>query len=377
MNTTVTPEAPEIEQTGTPAQPETPGTTRRFGLPKRPQSAPDGVTEVLPKAPKRPKAPGRPGGAPNGTPPAGGARPPKTPRVPSLPVLPTAPRQLAPRDARWWIGAGILTVSLLLLGFVAHVAVLSAFQHHRAQDLAYQELRTALAKAEAPVGQLNVDEEMVPIGTPVALLSIPAIGLDEVVSQGTTASALRSGPGHRRDSVMPGQAGTSVIFGRQTTYGGPFGDLTKLQPGDQITVVTGQGQQTYAVFGLRRAGDPLPEPLRSGSGRLELVTAAGLALFPDGALHVDAELISTVQQTPSSVMAYQALPPDEKAMGQDSDAWLAAFFALLLFIAAGITLWWLWTAWGRWQTWLVGIPLMLVLGVTSADAVMNALPNLL
>ncbi|WP_164861745.1 sortase domain-containing protein, partial [Microbacterium sp. CPCC 204701] len=277
----------------------------------------------------------------------------------------------------WWVGAAVLTVSLLLLGFVAHVAFFSALQHQRAQGIAYDELRTTLAEASTPVGQLNGDEELVPAGTPVAMLSIPAIGLGEVVAESTTSDVLRSGVGHRRDSVMPGQRGTSVLLGRQITYGGPFGALARLQPGDEITITSGQGEHTYRVFGLRRAGDPLPEPLAAGEGRLELQTADGLALFPAGVLYVDAELVSEVQETPSRVLAYPALPIDERAMGQDSSAWFLAFFGLVFFAAAGVGLWWLWTRWGRWHTWLVGVPIVLALGTATADAVMNALPNLL
>ncbi|GAA3819185.1 sortase [Cellulomonas soli] len=266
---------------------------------------------------------------------------------------------------------------MTLLAFVAHVAVLSTFQHHRAQTLAYGDLRTALAKAEAPTGQLDLREDLVAAGTPVAWLQIPSIELSEVVLEGSTAEVLRSGPGHRRDSVLPGQPGTAVVLGRQLTYGGPFGDLSRLQPGDEITVTTGQGASTYRVFGLRRAGDPLPEALRSGEGRLELLTADGLALLPDGVLHVDAELVSEPYDASSRVMAYAALPAAERAMGQDREAWTLVVFVLLLLVGAGAATWWLWTRWGRWHAWVVGVPVLLALGVTGADAVMGALPNLL
>ncbi|WP_167047046.1 sortase [Salinibacterium sp. ZJ454] len=319
------------------------------------------VTEVL-----RPVRPARPTG--------GGSRPPRPPR---LRRLPTAPRPKAPRDTRWWAGAGLLAVSLLLVAFVAQVAVVSSLQHHRAQTLAYDTLRTTLAKAEAPIGQLDLTEELVPAGTPVGLLEIPSIGLSETILEGTSSDVLRSGAGHRRDSVMPGQAGTAVVLGRQVAYGGPFGSLARLQPGDIVKVTTGQGDHEYRVVSLRRAGDPMPEELRAGQGRLELQTADGLALFPSGVLHVDAELISETQANPSRVMGYAALPAAERAMGQASGGWFAVFFALVFFTAAAIGVWWLWTSWGRWHAWLVGVPVLLTLGVITADTVMDALPNLL
>ncbi|WP_375385429.1 sortase [uncultured Microbacterium sp.] len=324
------------------------------------------VTEVIRREPA-PRQPRRP--AP--------ARPPRTPRRPRSRLPAPAPRTPAPRDGRWWLGAAILTASLLLLSFVAHVAVLSTAQHYRAQTIAYSALREGLAKAETPVGQLVGEEDMTPIGTPVGLLEAPSIGLSEVMLEGSSSEVLRSGIGHRRDSVMPGQAGTAVVLGRQLAYGGPFSQVNRLVPGDEITVTTGQGTNTFRVVSLRRAGDPMPQALGRGEGRLELQTADGLALFPSGVLHVDADLVSKAQQTPSRVMSYPALPPDERAMGQNGAAWFSAFFAFVFFAAAGIGMWWLWRSWGRWHAWLVGVPVLIVLGVTTSDLVMNALPNLL
>ncbi|GAA2184756.1 sortase [Brooklawnia cerclae] len=281
------------------------------------------------------------------------------------------------RNGRWWFGVVELTISLLLLAFVFHATLFTSFQFRAAQSNAYDQLRTELAKAETPTGPLNTDENLVVAGSPVALLQAPSIGLSVTVLEGSSSEVLRSGAGHRRDTVMPGQPGTTVILGRQLTYGGPFGSLKDLQPGDEITVTTGQGVSVYRVFGLRRAGDPLPEALQSGQGRLELMTADGLALFPSGVLHVDAELITKTNKAAAQVIAYSALPAGEKAMGQDQGAWFIAFFWGVFFVLAGVTVAWLWRNWGKWHAWVVGIPVLLALGVTTADAVMNALPNLL
>ncbi|MDR1152830.1 MAG: class E sortase [Bifidobacteriaceae bacterium] len=270
-----------------------------------------------------------------------------------------------------------MTVSALILAFVAHAAVLSGLQHRRAQLIAYGELRSTLAKAETPVGQLDYAGEMVAPGTPIALLEIPAIGLTEVIREGSSAEVLRGGAGHRRDSAIPGQAGTAVLLGRHTTYGGPFGRLALLVPGDTITLTTGQGLHTYRMVALRRAGDPLPAPLRAGQSRLELLTADGPALFATDVLHADAELISDVRPAAAKVMAYPALPAAEQAMGQDTSALFTAFFNLAIFAAAGIGLWWAWRTWGRWHAWFVGVPVLLALGAAGSDTLINVLPNLL
>jgi len=311
--------------------------------------------------------------------------PPPAPAGPPIPPIPPhllrrmpgrAPLRREPRRGRWWVGASLLAFSLFLLGFITHVTVFSSIQHDRAQSLAYDELRSSLALADIPVGQL-LNGKLVEPGTPVALLEIPRLGISEVVGEGTTSDLLRDGPGHQRSSVMPGQNGTSVILGRQTTYGAPFADLKRLVPGDTIQVTTGQGTHTFTVSGLRRDGDDKLPLVGDGEGRLELVTADGLPLFPSGALHVDAELTSPVVDTPTRVMSVEALPEAERAMGHDGSAWYTAFFAgtfLLAAIGGAVALW---QRWRRGPAWIIGVPVVVTLAAVTADLVMNALPNLL
>jgi LPXTG-site transpeptidase (sortase) family protein len=270
-----------------------------------------------------------------------------------------------------------LLLSALLLGFVAHVTIVGSLQHNRSQYLLYNELRTSLALATTPNGQLDVNSKLVPNGTPVALITIPRIHVTEVVVQGTRSSDLAQGPGHRRDTVMPGQEGTSVIMGRQSTYGGPFGYLNALVPGDEITVVTGQGTSKFTVFGIRRDGDLLPETLAKGSGRLELVTADGIPLAPSGALHVDASLTGDVKTTPSAVFTKEVLDPSELTMAIDPTGWFAALFWFQWLAVAVIALRWVRSRWGRWQTWMIAVPALLALGAVTANSAIAMLPNLL
>lgn len=282
-----------------------------------------------------------------------------------------------PREIRWWVGVAWLLASTLLLCFVAHVTLIGSLQHSRAQHVLYQELRSSLALATAPLGQLDVDEKLVPNGTPIGLISIDRIGVNEVIVQGTRPTDLTAGPGHRRDSVMPGQEGTTVIMGRQATYGGPFSLLAGLLPGDIIEITTGQGTSEYEVFGIRQEGDLLPQPLQAGEGRLELITADGIPLAPSGALYIDASLESDLQETPSPVFTKEVLDPSEFAMAADAGAWFPILFWLQLLIAASVAMRWVRSRWGMWQTWVVAVPVLLAIGAATAGAVMTALPNLL
>lgn len=291
------------------------------------------------------------------------------------------PRKPAPTpgELRWWVAVVWLLLSAILLGFVAHVSLVGSLQHARSQYTLYQDLRTSLALATSPLGQLDVDGVLVPDGTPIGFITIETstFTLNEVFVQGTTGATLAQGPGHRRDTVMPGQEGTSVIMGRQATFGGPFGALSLLRPGDEITVTTGQGESTFEVIGLRREGELLPLALDEGEGRLELVTADGSPLLPTGALHVDANLVGETFEAPSPVFTKEVLDPSEFAMATDVSGLLPTLFWGQLLLASVLALRWVRSRWGMWQTWIITIPLLLALGAATASAAMTLLPNLL
>ncbi|MEY2415615.1 MAG: sortase, partial [Ilumatobacteraceae bacterium] len=83
----------------------------------------------------------------------------------------------------------------------------------------------------------------------VARLEIPRMGLNRIVVEGATASALTKGPGHFPETPLPGQLGNAAIAGHRTTHLHPFLDIDKLQPGDQIFVTTFNGRYVYEVTG--------------------------------------------------------------------------------------------------------------------------------
>ncbi|MGW7523302.1 sortase domain-containing protein [Streptomyces sp. NPDC054783] len=269
------------------------------------------------------------------------------------------------------LGVALSILGALLLGFVLDVGPLGDLRHVRDRQVDYAALRGDLANGVAPVGG------PVGPGTPVALLDIPALHLREVVREGTTAQDLARGPGHRRDTVLPGQAGVSVLMGRQTTFGGPFLRLRELRAGDEFTVTTGQGKHTYRVLGLRRAGDPQPPALTAGHGRLTLITADGTPFMPRGILRVDADLVSRAQATPAPGVPPGALPEEETPMAVQRSAWLPLVLwgQALLLAAAAVA--WTHARWGRRPTWVVGAPLLAVLGLTVADQAARLLPNLM
>ena len=122
----------------------------------------------------------------------------------------------------------------------------SALQEQRTQHQLYSEFRGSLDPA-SPVSPA-VGGSISP-GTPVAMIEAPTVGVhDLMVVEGTSSSDLLAGPGHLRDSPLPGQPGQSIVMGKSVTAGAPFGPITQLRTGDQLTVRTGQGLFRYDVI---------------------------------------------------------------------------------------------------------------------------------
>ncbi|MEQ6900553.1 class E sortase [Nocardioides sp. YIM 152588] len=294
-------------------------------------------------------------------------------------ATPPAHRERKPRPPRPEPTAGnivastsLTVLSVLCLWLLVHLLLLGTVSHDREQALLHRELRTQLAGATAPVGPV------VPAGDPLALLRIPAIGLEEVVVEGTAAGDLFAGPGHRRNTVLPGQAGISLVYGRSVTYGAPFRRLASLTPGDLVQLTTAQGRISLRVLGVRRDGDPLPQPAAAGATRLTLVTAAGAGRFarltPGSALYVDAEAAEGFP-APGGVPA--VVPPSEEAMASGTEALplLTLWLTLLIGVVAAALL-----ALRRWSAglvWVVAIAPVLALAWLATDTAMRLLPNLI
>lgn len=286
---------------------------------------------------------------------------------------PDRPDDVAMRLVGQWVGI----LAVVGLSFLVHIGLIGAVQHDRDQAARYEELRGQLALATAPVGPVDADGRPLASGTPVALLEIPSLGVDEVVGEGTSAGALMSGPGHRRDTAFPGQAGVSVIAGRRAAYGGPFASIGLLRGGDQLVVTTGQGRHVYRVTAVRRAGDPLPDAPAKGKGRLTLMTADGPPFLPTDVVRVDAELVTPAQEASARLPA-AALPANEETLAHDSSALIPLVLWGQLLLAAAVGCVWVRHRVGGWQAWVIAVPVLLAVGVQVADQAAAALlPNLL
>jgi sortase A len=278
--------------------------------------------------------------------------------------------------ARLVASTAVITLGVTLLGFAAWFMAGSQLYYDRVQHEDYATFRTELAQATAPTGATNPASpgELLAAGSPVAVLKIPEIGLSAVVLQGTTSDVLEGGPGHLRDTPLPGQAGISEILGRRAAYGGPFARLASLSPGAIFTVTTGQGVFRYKVLDVRRAGQ-LEPPVAAGQGRLILATADGPPFAPTGVVRVDAHLISKAQPEPAMVVT--SIAPSEEALGTEPVAWVPLVLWGQALVLAALVLSWMNARWSRWQTWIVAVPVLGFLGIVVADEVARLLPNLM
>jgi len=304
------------------------------------------------------------------------AKPPRAPRPPRRP--PTAPKQYAPLSPQVILVRGSLMIAAaLLFSFVVNVVVLSQVQHLVSQQLLHNELREQLAAGTAPVSEGDFDDVLLADGAPLALLDIPQIGVHQVIVEGTSGDTLKAGPGHRRDTVLPGQQGISVLMGRAAAFGAPFGRIQELAPGDSFTVRTGQGEQVFEVIGVRYAGDPSPASPKAGESRLILQTARGPAFIPSGIAYVDAQLRSEVQASGQRQTTFTALPPQDKAMATDTSTVWALVFALQFLIVAQLAAVWAYRRLGAQKTWVVFVPVGVLAVLYVTNQLTLLLPNLL
>lgn len=268
------------------------------------------------------------------------------------------------------LSTSFTVLAIVLVWFLAQLLLLSGLSQGRAQDRMYGEFRTQLAQATAPIGGIIAP------GAPVALLQIPSLGYDQVVAEGTSSGILMNGPGHRRDTVLPGQAGVSVVYGKSRTFGKPFQTIAHDAAGQSMTVVTGQGTTKYKISAVRRAGDPMPAPLAAGGARITMVTAGGSsALAPDEVVYVDAELQGKAFTAPGGRL--NAIAPSETPMAQDSSVMptLALSLGALALVVVGALF--ARQRFGVVRTWVIALPVVLALAWVTSDLATYLLPNLL
>ncbi|WBM79643.1 hypothetical protein KIV56_15370 [Cryobacterium breve] len=142
-------------------------------------------------------------------------------------------------------------------------------------------------------------------------------------------------------------------------------------------MITGQGEQTFSVLGLRYAGDPAPATLGAGKSRLILESARGPAYVPSGVVRVDAELVSETKPAGKRQTTFATLPLQDKELATDTTTVWALVFALQFLLVIELAAVWAFRRVGLRKTWIVFLPVVTVGGLFVADQLVRLLPNLL
>ena len=271
------------------------------------------------------------------------------------------------------LGITIAFFAALALFMVVLTPLIHSVNQRNLRDV----FKEQLANAVAPTGEADFNKVILTQGAPVAVIQIPKLALDEVVVEGTDSGTLTLGVGHRRDTVLPGQQGVSMLMGRGSAYGAPFAGLQSLQPGDLIKVITGQGVQKFSVIGVRYSGDFSLPAVMPGESRLTLLTSRGVAFYPTGVLRLDAKLISPIQPAGPRVSTLFSVPMEDRELGFDYRYSWALVFSLQFLLASVLLYLWSRNRFDNRRAYLVFAPPILLAVFLVMDQIVKFLPNLL
>jgi sortase A len=260
---------------------------------------------------------------------------------------------------------GVKLFLLTIVAFLVFANWASGLVQARTQLGLQHRFHSELASNLAPIGGA------IPRGAPVAVLQSSAIGLDQVVVEGSRSTQLRAGPGHVVGSPLPGQPGNAVIAGRRTMYRGPFGRIGSLQPGDRIRVTTGQGVSHYVVTDVRHLtpGDGSFVQDR-GDDRLTLFTSAS-SWNADGRLVVTAELDG---EAFAATELLRRLDADGLGLTGERDNATNLLVWLELLAGAALLTAFFASRWSRSRTWLVCAPVLALLCWMFFESAARVLP---
>jgi sortase A len=272
---------------------------------------------------------------------------------------------------------GLCIVAALAGWLALFIGPLSGLRESHQQSTLYARFRDQLSSGVTPPPPF-APGSTVRRGDPVAVLSIPAIGMSRtVVVAGTRSGDLESGPGLLPGTVLPGETGVSTLLGRAFSYGGPFSRIASLKAGDAITATTGQGTYHFTVADSRGPGQPIPGSLAGATSRLTLVTAANSGWrnlwVPSHAIYVDAVLHGTASGDAAGVIPV----PADSPMQADTGSLIVLVLWLQLLLAASLLVVWAAVSWGRRQAWTLGVPVIIGVLWGASLEVTKLLPNLL
>lgn len=284
-------------------------------------------------------------------------------------------------------GKTLISTGVLLLLFVVYQLWGTGLTHHREQRSLRSQFAQQLAGPPAadpapnPSTTTTAPAPMLD-GDAVAAISIPKIGLDEIVVEGVGVEELKKGVGHYPDTKMPGQTGNAALAGHRTTYGHPFNRIDELDPGDEIRLTTKQGTFRYTVTEQRIVAPTEVSVLDNTADNRLTLTTCHPKYSAEKRLIVIAALAGPALDAPAPAAAAPTTVPRPRELAADrpglSGAGAANRPAIAWAIIAGSI--WL-AAWAagrwtgrRWTAYIVGTPVFLVALFLFFENVARLLP---
>jgi sortase A len=274
------------------------------------------------------------------------------------------------RRHRWEVVGVVLTsIGLLATLFLVYLFAFTPLTHERAQHQMLQGL------VDNPRSLFQLTRGKIPAdGDPVAVLRVPAVGIDEVVVTGTSAADLEKGPGLAHGTALPGAPGNAVIAGRRVTFGGPFSALSTLTPGTSIHVVDGLGSFHFRIVSVSSAGaGERVRPGQSAHSWLTLVTS-GSGISSNTRTVVVARLDGKPGKTAAR---YATTPGTTTHLGFPGDAaslilaavWFVVFVLLLLACLVVVR------RWNKpWVVYMFSVPILIACGLFACESLARCLP---
>jgi LPXTG-site transpeptidase (sortase) family protein len=171
-------------------------------------------------------------------------------------------RKVRSRVARQKLSLILMLAGIGLLGYVGS----EYWAMHREQQALYrqwQQQQTASAATTSESAVAKKDDGLTRV-------SIPKINLDVIVVEGTNHKSLRLGPGHLKNTPVPGEPGNSVISAHRDTF---FRHIYELNKGDLIDVRRNGRTYTFEVTGKKIVEpDDLSVVKNTADARLTLIT---------------------------------------------------------------------------------------------------------
>jgi LPXTG-site transpeptidase (sortase) family protein len=198
-------------------------------------------------------------------------------------------RKVRSRVARQKLSLILMLAGIGLLGYVGS----EYWAMHREQQALHQQWQQQQMASAATTSESAVAKK----DDGLTRVSIPKINLDVIVVEGTNHRALRLGPGHLKNTPVPGEPGNSVISAHRDTF---FRHIYELNKGDLIDVRRNGRTYTFEVTGKKIVEpDDLSVVKNTADARLTLITCYPtyyIGPAPER-LVVFAKLVSEKQET--------------------------------------------------------------------------------